>query len=185
MGIIDYICSFNGTSRRSVLNEFEFGTKQFILLRSFFSVIVAAWGLMESIWGLLEAFIEGFSNAGSVRLALHLGKGNIEQAKRSAWKSLFLVTTLGFVISVIYAIIGDQIAVLFTSDKTLQDMLKAMIPIICFGNVFQSFGSMAWCLVSEICLSFHSDKIFVHNHFIIPTTWNHRLGLRAAITTPR
>lgn len=131
---------------------------------------------MESIWGLLEAFIEGFSNAGSVRLALHLGKGNIVQAKRSAWKSLFLVTALGLVISVIYAIIGDHIAVLFTSDETLQNMLKAMIPIICFGNVFQSFGSMAWCLVSEMCVLFHISKIFGIVHFMMSNNMESKVG---------
>mmetsp|Transcript_24231 Transcript_24231/g.50641 ORF Transcript_24231/g.50641 Transcript_24231/m.50641 type:complete len:952 (+) Transcript_24231:90-2945(+) len=135
----------------SIGSLFEYGEWELLTIfaASMGQAEVAAWGLMESIWDLLEAFIEGFSNAGSVRLALHLGKGNIVQAKRSAWKSLFLVTTLGLVISIIYAIIGDHIAVLFTSDETLQNMLKAMIPIICFGNVFQSFGSMAWCLVGS------------------------------------
>jgi len=135
----------------SIGSLFEYGEWELLTIfaASMGQAEVAAWGLMESIWDLLEAFIEGFSNAGSVRLALHLGKGNIVQAKRSAWKSLFLVTTLGLFISIVYAIIGDHIAVLFTSDETLQNMLKAMIPIICFGNVFQSFGSMAWCLVGS------------------------------------
>lgn len=121
---------------------------------------VAAWGIMESIWDLLEAAIEGFSEAGAVREALHLGKGNTHDAERAAWKSLFLVLILGISVTIVYFLCGDSIAVWFTSDETLQDMIRAMIPIVGFGNVFQAFGSMAWCLVRQ------KQYIFVLHHII-------------------
>mmetsp|Transcript_3571 Transcript_3571/g.7319 ORF Transcript_3571/g.7319 Transcript_3571/m.7319 type:complete len:950 (+) Transcript_3571:101-2950(+) len=128
---------------------FEYGEWELLTIfaASMGQAELAAWGLMESIWDLLEAFAEGFANAGEVRVALQLGRGNISQAKRSAWKSLFLVTILGLVITIAYGFLGDYIAVLYTSDETLQEMLKAMVPIVAFGNVFQAFGSMAWALV--------------------------------------
>ncbi len=108
---------------------------------------VAAWGIMEAIWDLFEAATEGFSEAGSMRLALHLGKGNIKSSRRSSWKSLFLTTILAIVITTVLFICGEFVAGWFTEDETLQGMINSMLPLVGFGNIFMAFGSVSWALI--------------------------------------
>ncbi len=108
---------------------------------------VAAWGIMEAIWDLFEAATEGFSEAGSVRLAFHLGKGNIRSSIRSSWKSLFLTTILAIVITIVFFICGEFVSGWFTEDETLQGMINSMIPLVGFGNIFMAFGSVSWGLI--------------------------------------
>eukprot|EP00521_Asterionellopsis_glacialis_P013049 CAMPEP_0195293792 /NCGR_PEP_ID=MMETSP0707-20130614/13354_1 /TAXON_ID=33640 /ORGANISM="Asterionellopsis glacialis, Strain CCMP134" /LENGTH=987 /DNA_ID=CAMNT_0040354587 /DNA_START=164 /DNA_END=3127 /DNA_ORIENTATION=+ len=108
---------------------------------------VAAWGIAESLWALFESATGGLSEAGSIRLAYHLGKGNVEQAPLSAWKSLFMSTVVAIFITIIFFICGDLLAAWFTSDAVLQEILKSMIPLVGLGNIFMVFGMVSWSLV--------------------------------------
>jgi len=108
---------------------------------------VAAWGILESIWDLFESATEGLSESGAIRLAYHLGKGNVEGAKASAWKSLFLSTVLAIFISSVLFLCGSSLPRWFTSDETLQNMLNPIIPLIGIGNILMIFGMVSWSLV--------------------------------------
>lgn len=108
---------------------------------------VAAWGILEAIWDLFESATEGLSEAGSIRLAFHLGKGNVKQAPISAWKSLFLSSILAVFITAIFFICGDDLPGWFTKDETLQNMLTSMIPLVGMGNILMIFGMVSWSLV--------------------------------------
>ncbi len=102
---------------------------------------------MESIWELFEAATEGFAEAGSIRLAKHLGKGDVETAQRSSGKSLFINTCLATVITAIFFLFHDFIAAWLTKDEILQGIINSMIPLIGVGNVFMAFGTTSWALV--------------------------------------
>ena len=108
---------------------------------------VAAWGIMESVWDLFESGIEGLSEAGSIRLAYHLGKGDIKTAKRSTWKTLFFSTIFAILMTTILFICGDSLSTWFTSDPILQRMLNELVPIIGVGNILMVFGMVSWSLI--------------------------------------
>jgi len=128
---------------------------------------VAAWGIMEAIWELFEAAVGGFSEAGSVRLALHLGEGNIPAAKKTAWKSLFVTTCLASFVTGLFFLCGDQVAIWFTDDHTLQLMIEEMIPLVGFCNIFMAFGAMSWALVGAQGRYMHSTIISAIVSFFI------------------
>lgn len=108
---------------------------------------VTAWGLMASIWELFEAATEGFAEAGSIRLAKHLGKGKTKPAKKCSGKALFIATCLSIVVTIMFYLSEDSIAAWLTDDETLQGMINSMIPFIAFGNIFMAFGTTSWALV--------------------------------------
>jgi len=108
---------------------------------------VAAWGLIESIWALFESATEGLSEAGSMRLAYHLGKGNVEQAPMSAWKSLFMSTIMAIFESIVFLSWGKPLATWFTDDPILQEMMISMVPLVAIGNILMVFGMVSWSLV--------------------------------------
>ena len=108
---------------------------------------MAAWGIIEAIWDLFEAATEGLGEAGSIRLAFHLGTGNIEAAKRSTWKSLFLSTWLAIFMSSVFFFCIGLIPGWFTDDETLQRMIIKMLPLVGVGNILMVFGMVSWSLV--------------------------------------
>jgi len=108
---------------------------------------VAAWGILESIWDLFEASTYGIASAGSIQLALHLGRGDIEACKRSTGKTLFISSVLSILITAVYFIVGDAFPALFTDDETLLRILNATIPIVGLGKIFMNFGMISWSLV--------------------------------------
>ena len=111
------------------------------------SSTVATWGILEAIWDLFEAFTEGLGEAGSIRLAFHLGKGNIDMAKLSAWKLLFISMCLALTVSALLFVLMPYIPGMFTDDETLQDMVHDVLPLIGIGNIFMVFGMVSWSLI--------------------------------------
>jgi len=108
---------------------------------------VAAWGLFEAVWGLMEGASSGATEAGSIRLATHLGRGNVNSAKLCTWKCLFLSTSLGIFETSILFICGNDISTWFTDDKFLQDIMNGMLPVVGIGNILMVFGMVSWSLV--------------------------------------
>ncbi len=96
---------------------------------------------------MLESITYGASEAGCIRLALHLGKGNIELAKQSASKSLFLCSCFSVLISVVIYSTKDLLTEWYTQDETLQTMMLEAIPLVTVGNVLMVFGMVCWSLV--------------------------------------
>ena len=82
------------------------------------------------MWELFEAATEGLSEAAAIRVAFHLGKGNYELAKVSAYKSLFLSVILSVLITSIFFMCGDALATMLTRDEMLRVMLNEAIPMI-------------------------------------------------------
>ena len=108
---------------------------------------VAAWGIIESLWDIFEATTQGLMEAGAMRLAFHLGKGDINKSPTSAWKTLFLSTLLRTVTTGVLFLCSENLSSWFTKDETLQDMVNSVIPIIGIGNILMVFGMVSWELV--------------------------------------
>lgn len=88
----------------------------------------------------MEGASSGATEAGSIRLATHLGRGSINSAKLCTWKCLFLSTSLGIFETSILFICGNDISTWFTDDKFLQDIMNNMLPVVGIGNILMVFG---------------------------------------------
>lgn len=108
---------------------------------------MATWGILETIWELFESAVEAFAEAGSMRLAFHLGRGKVQKARRSAGKTIFWSICVSILVSSIFLICMPYIPYWFTNDSTLQSLTKDCLPMIGIGNIYMSFASIAWALV--------------------------------------
>jgi len=106
-----------------------------------------SWAILGTVWECFEAATEGIGDAGEVRVAYHLGKGNPEMAKISAYKSLLIGTVFDLLITSIFLVMGEDMPIWFTKDPTIQQMIADLIPLIALGNVTMSFGMFCWALI--------------------------------------
>lgn len=108
---------------------------------------VAAWGIVGTLWDTVETLSKGIGDGGEVRCAYHLGNANPGLARTSAHKAVLLSVCVAFFTTSIIFIAGENIAVLFTSDPTLQHMIAELIPLLGVGNIFLTAGCVSWALV--------------------------------------
>jgi Na+-driven multidrug efflux pump len=108
---------------------------------------VATWGLLGTVWDVLEATTEAISEAGEVRCAYLLGAGRFDDARVSAFKSMFLAFFASVLLSSIVLMCGESLAVWMTDDPTLQGLMSDLIPLFAMGNVALTTGTTAWTLV--------------------------------------
>jgi len=113
----------------------------------YFPHAVAAWAILASLWELFEAGTEGLSEAAEIRVAIHLGKGNWQLAKTSAYKSLIMTTICACIVTSIFFMCGEDLATWYTKDPTLQHMLNDLVPLLGVANITLTFGCVAWGLV--------------------------------------
>jgi len=110
-------------------------------------VKVTAWGILGSIWNVLEAAMQGLTDASAVRVAYLLGKGMPALAEGSAHKSLFLNLLLSIISTTLLLMYGSSISGWYTSDTTLRRMINEVIPMIGIANIFMATGLVSWELL--------------------------------------
>lgn len=108
---------------------------------------VAAWGIVGTIWGILEYATDCVAEAGEIRVAKLLGKGNPRGAKLSAYKCLFLGNLFALLMSIVFLIGMPIIPGWFTDDEYLQSLVAGVLPYCAIGNLTLTLGSLAWTLV--------------------------------------
>jgi Na+-driven multidrug efflux pump len=108
---------------------------------------VAAWGIVGTIWGILEYATDCVAAAGEIRVAKLLGNGNPRQAKLSAYKCLFLGSFFAALMSIGFLIAMPAIPGWFTDDENLQSLISSVLPYCAVGNLSLTLGSLAWTLV--------------------------------------
>jgi Na+-driven multidrug efflux pump len=108
---------------------------------------VSAWGVLGTVWDVLEETTEAIAEAGEVRCAFLLGAGRPYHAAMSAAKSTVFAFIFAVLLACIVLICGDNLAVWMTSDPTLQKLVADLIPLFALGNVTLTVGTMAWVLV--------------------------------------
>eukprot|EP00588_Corethron_pennatum_P014295 CAMPEP_0194275230 /NCGR_PEP_ID=MMETSP0169-20130528/8126_1 /TAXON_ID=218684 /ORGANISM="Corethron pennatum, Strain L29A3" /LENGTH=752 /DNA_ID=CAMNT_0039018645 /DNA_START=221 /DNA_END=2479 /DNA_ORIENTATION=- len=105
---------------------------------------VAVWGMLGTVWELLEATTEGISEAAGIRIALHLGKGRPALAKTSAHKSLYFSMILGVFMTLVLYFLSDNLPGWFTDVIIIQDLISEVIHLLGLGNLFLVTGMTAW-----------------------------------------
>lgn len=108
---------------------------------------VATWGILGTLWDVLEEATEAIAEAAEVRCAYLLGAGKPIEAKTSFLKSVFSAFVVSTILSIIVFIWDDGLAMLMTSDSTLQMVISELIPLFVIGNVPLAVGTLAWTLV--------------------------------------
>jgi len=108
---------------------------------------VAAWGIVGSIWGVLEYVTTCVAAAGEIRVAKLLGNGNPRLAKLSAYKCLFLGNSFASIMSIVFLTGIPWLPAIFTDDEDLQQQVAMVLPYCAIGNFTLALGSIAWTLV--------------------------------------
>jgi Na+-driven multidrug efflux pump len=108
---------------------------------------VAAWGIVGTIWGILEYVTECVSEAGEIRVAKLLGNGNPRLAKLSAYKCLFVGNTIATLVTVVFLIGMPWVPGLFTDNQNLQGLIADVLPYCAIGNFALTVGSLSWTLI--------------------------------------
>lgn len=110
---------------------------------------VTAWGILGTLWDIVEDVTESVADAAEVRCATLLGSGEPQKAKLSAYKSIYLGTFLALFLSSCVLIMGDDLPTWMTTDATLQRMVAELIPLFGIGNIALTLGTLAWTLVGS------------------------------------
>lgn len=89
------------------------------------------------------------------------------RAKQSAQKCLFLGVADGLLKAVFFAACGSHFASWMTNDTTIQNMLTELIPFLCLGVVFDTFGSISFALVgAQGCFELSTVIYFIGSWFV-------------------
>lgn len=108
---------------------------------------VAAWALLGSIWDVFYSVTAGIGDAAEIRVAFHLGNGSGRGGQISAYKSLFLGMVVASGVSLLYFSMQNRIPTWFTTDATLQKMLRELVPFVGVANLTMTFGMQCWSLI--------------------------------------
>lgn len=108
---------------------------------------VAAWGVLGTLWEAFESVTEGVADGGEIRVSYHLGAGNPRMAKKASYKAILFGVFVGCFFTSMIFILGEDLAVWFTSDVMLQRMIADLLPYLGIGNITMTAGIVAWGLV--------------------------------------
>ena len=107
----------------------------------------ATWAILGYVWGFFESTTNAIGSASELRVAYHLGNGQPDMAKLSAYKSMLLAAIVTGLSSVLLMSLVDQLPPLMTYDTTIQGMLVQLFPLVALGNVTMSMGMVCWAIV--------------------------------------
>ena len=107
----------------------------------------ATWAILGYVWEFFESTTEAIGDASELRVAHHLGNGQPDMAKLSAYKSMLLAAIVTGLSSVLLMSLVDQLPPLMTYDTTIQGMLVQLFPLVALGNVTMSMGMVCWAIV--------------------------------------
>jgi Na+-driven multidrug efflux pump len=111
---------------------------------------VAAWAIVGNIWDLFYYLSAGFGEAAEIRTALHLGNNHPELAQISSYKSLLLGLVFSASVSLVFFSFQNVIPAWYTTDDTLQTILKELVPFVGLANLAMNFGMDCWCIVGAL-----------------------------------
>lgn len=137
---------------------------------------VAAWGILETLWGTFETLTEGIADGGEVRCAYHLGAGNPRMAQLSSYKTILLSVLSSFMFTSVFFILGEDIAIWLTPDPTLQLFIAKLLPLLGVGNIALTAGSVSWSLVGA------QGRYRLATFIAFMTTWGITVPLSALFT---
>jgi len=108
---------------------------------------VVTWALLGAFWDFFEALTEGIGEASANQLAYLLSLGATSQAKNLCYGVIYMAVTEALLVTSALYMSGQYLAVLFTTDPTIQHLMNNTIVMIGFANVIMTFSQIVWSLV--------------------------------------
>jgi len=108
---------------------------------------VATWALLGNLWEILEASTEGIGEAASIRVAYILSMADPDRARKLTNKAIYMSVIESIIITSILFISGRNIAVLMTTDRTIQHLFNETINMLGLAHLTMSFAQICWSLI--------------------------------------
>jgi Na+-driven multidrug efflux pump len=103
--------------------------------------------LLGAFWDVLEALTEGIGEASAIQVAFLLAANQPERAKKLSYSVLYMGFIQSLLVTSVLYMGGRYLAVLFTSDPTMQHMTNDAIPLLGLANIAMSFSQVVWSLI--------------------------------------
>lgn len=116
-------------------------------LMSISSFAVATWCLLGALWDVLEAVTEGIGEAAAIQVAFLLAAAQPERAKKLSHSILYIGLVQSLLITSALFMGGRRLAMLLTTDNTMQHMMDDAMTLLGFANVAMSFSQVSWSLI--------------------------------------
>ena len=116
-------------------------------LNSIFRYLVATWALLGSFWDFFEALTEGIGEATANQITYLLSVRRIECAKKLCYGAIFMAVTQAVLVTATLYMSGQYLAVLFTTNPTIQHLMNNSIVFIGLANVIMAFSQITWSLL--------------------------------------
>ncbi|KAL3907479.1 MAG: hypothetical protein SGILL_008858, partial [Bacillariaceae sp.] len=107
---------------------------------------VATWTLLGAFWDVLEALTEGIGEAAANQVAFLLSVGLIDRAKQLSYGAMYMAVVQSLVVTAVLYMFGQYLAVVFTSDPAIQNLMNNTISMLGLANIMMSFAQIAWSL---------------------------------------
>lgn len=108
---------------------------------------VAAWGIMGYVWDTFEQIVGALCDAVEVRVGFQMGAGLTNMAKATAYKAIYLGSVVAALSTAFMFIVAEQLPKWLTPDPMLQRMIFETLPLLGFGLISMSIGSVCWSVV--------------------------------------
>jgi Na+-driven multidrug efflux pump len=108
---------------------------------------VATWALLGAVWDVLEAFTEGIGEAAAIQVAFLLAAFQPERARKLANTVIYLAVIQSLLVTSALYMSGKYLAVLFSSDPTIQHITNNSFALIGLANVTMAFAQVSWSLI--------------------------------------
>jgi MatE len=109
-------------------------------------ITVVTWALMGVIWDVFIALTDGIGEAALVRVSFYLGEGMPIDARRLSRKILCIASILVLIVTSSFLMLGPRLAVLLTTDSTLQHLLNNLVGMAGLANVSVTAAQVYWSL---------------------------------------
>lgn len=138
-----------------------------LFLRHLGPAEVATWALLGAIWDVLEAMTEGIGEAAAIQVTFLLAAAQPERARKLANSAIYLAVVQAMVVTSGLYMGGRYLAVLFSSDYTIQHLLNNTIALIGLANVTMSFSQISWSLIGAQGRFRLATSVFFFSRWIV------------------
>mmetsp|Transcript_28198 Transcript_28198/g.68586 ORF Transcript_28198/g.68586 Transcript_28198/m.68586 type:complete len:1125 (-) Transcript_28198:3331-6705(-) len=110
---------------------------------------VAAWVLIGALWDFMEAFTEGIGESAANQAAFLLSLGHAQLAKDLSFSALYWACFQSLLVTSALLMSGQYLAVLFSTDPTIQHLFNNTIAMIGAANFTMAFSQITWSLIGS------------------------------------
>ena len=89
----------------------------------------------------------GIGEAGGIQLVFLLAAGQPERAKKLSHTVIYIAVVQALLITSVLYMSGKYLAVLFSTDPTIQHMMNDSIALLGPANIAMAFSQVSWSLI--------------------------------------